>query len=340
LPLLESFNCFTRDTLFPSAGEWLPTPSKEILTRLLTQLPKIQQIELYLERKAKAEVTIQTYVKALKEIAKRADLNNPVEVELAISRYKKKDGEPCSNRWKNQCCDSYFHYCKVNNIQWERVHYQIDERSIQPPSPEKCLMLMTRASGQLSLKIDISIQTGLRPVEVTGIEKGLRVRDIHFDTKTITPTSAKGCNARPPIPITAELCARIQTHILKHNLAFNDRLFKEKSKSYGDSFRKMKNRLAIKLCDPSIKGIRLYDIRHAYITKMLRKIQNPEMVRIKVGHKRLNTTQKYFHLLADQSGELIVETTNDKERAKQLLTDDFTYQLTTPDGYMIFRKAK
>jgi len=43
------------------------------------------------------------------------------------------------------------------------------------------------------------------------------------------------------------------------------------------------------------------------------------------------TAQKYMPLLAGTNGEWIVEGTTDKERAKQLLAADFTYQLTTPD---------
>ena len=59
-----------------------------------------------------------------------------------------------------------------------------------------------------------------------------------------------------------------------------------------------------------------------------------------VGHKNLNTTQKYIHLTANETGEWVVEQTNDKERAKQLLKEDFSYVMTTPDGYMTFRKPK
>jgi len=59
-----------------------------------------------------------------------------------------------------------------------------------------------------------------------------------------------------------------------------------------------------------------------------------------MGHKKLDTTQKYLHLLAGTNGEWIVEGTTDNQRAKQLLTADFTYQLTTPDGTMLFKKAK
>jgi hypothetical protein len=73
----------------------------------------------------------------------------------------------------------------------------------------------------------------------------------------------------------------------------------------------------------------------------MRKIQNAEIVRQLVGHKRLNTTQKYIHLTADlNSGEWIIESTKDQKRVDELLTQDFTYILTTSDGYMKFRKPK
>ncbi len=47
-------------------------------------------------------------------------------------------------------------------------------------------------------------ETGLRPKEVTGTN-GLQVNDIHKDTKTLTARSLKGCNPRPPMPISDEL---------------------------------------------------------------------------------------------------------------------------------------
>jgi hypothetical protein len=59
-----------------------------------------------------------------------------------------------------------------------------------------------------------------------------------------------------------------------------------------------------------------------------------------MGHKQLNTTQKYLHLLNFDNGEWIVEGTTDKQRARELLEADFKYQLTTPDGTMLFKKPK
>jgi site-specific recombinase XerD len=200
-------------------------------------------------------------------------------------------------------------------------------------------MLVSSAKGELSIKLDISHQTGFRPIEITG-EKGLQAKDIHPDQDTITARITKGCNARPPIKVSKELIARLQTHIANHNLKPDDLLFTEDAKEYGKHFRQLRNRLAKKLNDTSFETIRLYDLRHAYATKQLRRTQNCEAVRIIMGHKQLNTTQKYLHLLGFQNGEWIVEGTTDKERAKQLLKEDFQYQLTTPDGTMLFRKPK
>jgi site-specific recombinase XerD len=189
------------------------------------------------------------------------------------------------------------------------------------------------------LKIDISRQTGLRPCEIQG-EFGLEARDIHPDQNTITARIHKGCDARPPIPITPELTARIQAYIQREYLTPQDRLFKGDSRRYGDAFRRFIKNLAKKMNDPTIKTTRLYDLRHAYCTKQLKRTQNTEIVRQIMGHKHLNTTQKYLHLQGFGNTDWIVEGTNDKERAKQLLREDFQYQFTTPDETMIFRKPK
>jgi site-specific recombinase XerD len=201
------------------------------------------------------------------------------------------------------------------------------------------MMLISSARLELSIKLDISAQTGLRPVEIQG-DKGLQAKNIHPDQNTITARITKGCNARPPLPIPKELTARLLDYITKHNIKPDEILFAGKARNYGKDYRVFRNRLAKKLQDPTIHTIRLYDLRHAYATKQLRRTQNAETVRILMGHKKLDTTQKYLHLLAGNNGEWLVEGTTDKERAKQLLEEDFQYQLTTPDGTMLFRKPK
>lgn len=301
---------------------------------------------LYLEGKGKSEGYISNIQRRLTILSRHANLENPQEVELAIARYKlinqvtkKQTNNPASKAYKGKLCDAYQAWCKFYKTVWEKPNYIAEERSIQPPTDERCLMLIHSARNELSLKIEISTQTGLRPCEIQGF-KGLKVKDIHTDQKTITALSAKKCNARPAMPISEELTTRLKTYITRKNLNQNDLLFTGKPARYSEHFRRFKIKLAKRTCEPSITSIRLYDLRHAYVTKQLRRTQNAEIVRQIVGHKKLNTTQKYMHLLANTNGEWLVESTTDQKRADELLKQDFTYILTTPDGYMKFRKAK
>jgi integrase len=294
---------------------------------------------LHLEGKGRSENTRTAYQKNLKALAIRASLKDTKAVELVIARYKKKNGRPITNNYKSKLCDHYATYCKFYKIEWEKPIYTPEPTTIQPPTQEKISMLISSARLELSIKLDISAQTGLRPIEIQG-DKGLQANNIHPDQNTITARITKGCNPRPPLPITKELTARLLDYITKHNIKTDEILFTGKARNYGKDYRVFRNRLAKKLQDPTIKTIRLYDLRHFYCTKQLRRTQNAEIVRQLMGHKKLDTTQKYLHLLAGNNGEWIVEGTTDKERAKQLLATDFTYQLTTPDGTMLFRKPK
>jgi integrase len=299
----------------------------------------VQAVCLELKRKGIEPTTLRTIAHCLKALSKKADLNNPLEVTDAISDYKKRNKQPASNGFKKKLCDSYQYYARHFELFWEKPHYKYEERGIQPPTTERCLQLIGAAQMPMSLKIQVSYETGLRPIEIQS-HKGLRVKDFHPDTKSLTSLNTKRCNARPAIGITEELTARLKTYISENKLQPEDYIFTFGNQTFSEQFRRFKLRLAKKLSDPTIATIRLYDLRHAYITRQLRKTQNAEIVRQMVGHKTLNTTQKYLHLTIQNTGEWIVESTNDKKRAEQLLLNDFKYELTTPDGYMMFRKPK
>lgn len=324
--------------------------SKYYQPLLIQQLPKIEQVLFYLERKDKTEGTRKVNQKALVSLAEKANLNDPIQVELTIARSKRKirtpdgkyiDGtQPTTKNWKAKLATAYGWYCKVHKIVWEdRPRYKADQRTIQPPTTEIIETFIAHCQRELPIKIQVSEETGLRPIEVTG-EKGLRIRDIHPETNTITAVNTKGCDARPPIKVSEELIIKLQTLITQKQLSINEPIFSGKPETYGQTFREARNRIAKELNQPQIKTIRLYDLRHYYVTKRLRKLRDAEKTRQDVGHKLLNTTQKYMHLIATAQIEWDVVSTTDPERADQLLTDDYEYVLTKPNGEMTFRKPK
>jgi hypothetical protein len=223
----------------------LPAQSAQS-AQYIQQLPSIENLLTHLEGKGRSKNTLTAYEKNLKALAIRADLKNTKAVELAIARYKKKNGRPCTNNYKSKLCDHYATYCKFHKIEWEKPIYTPEPTTIQPPTPERCSMLIAAAKGVLSLKIDISTQTGLRPIEVQG-EKGLQAKDIHPDQNTITARITKKCNPRPPLPISPELMTKIQAYITSRNLKPDGLLFTGDSRRYGEHYRRFRNRLAEKL---------------------------------------------------------------------------------------------
>jgi hypothetical protein len=101
----------------------------------------------------------------------------------------------------------------------------------------------------------------------------------------------------------------------------------------------MRNRLADKLKDPTLKTIRLYDLRHYFCTKKLNDIGNPDTVMFLMGHTKLTTTQRYMHLLNLNDVEWACMGATTAKEATQLIEAGFQY-VTTIEGIQLFRKRK
>jgi integrase len=102
----------------------------------------------------------------------------------------------------------------------------------------------------------------------------------------------------------------------------------------------MRNALAEKLHDPSIKNIRLYDLRHFYATMEYAKTKDILHVKQQMGHKKIETTLIYTQLLNLNDDEWTCKATNNTKDATALVESGFEYVATTPDGLMLFRKRK
>ena len=129
----------------------------------------------------KSDYSIEYTRKALTFISKHTALNEPEAVKAFIANLKVSDSYK-----KNLIC-SYNHYCKHYKIKWEMPKYIQEARNIALPTQEKLNMLIAKAGKTLSPKLQLSKETGLRPIALCN----LRVKDIDLDHKTINPTTAK-----------------------------------------------------------------------------------------------------------------------------------------------------
>jgi integrase len=272
--------------------------------------------------------TIRNTDKALSHLARHSNLQNPESVQAYISQKQVSEG------YKRILCIAYKKFAKFTNIQWEMPKYQENAKAIKIPTKEKVEMLIAKAKSPLSIKLQISAETGFRPVEVLG----LRVKDIDPEKRLLYPTTAKHGKAKIG-KMSIKLTEILTEYVHKHKLNTNDKLFNGTPDGYGESYREMRNQLAAKLHDPSIKTIRLYDLRHYYATMEYAKTRDILHVMQQMGHKQIKTTLIYTQLLNLNEDEWTCKTAKTVEEATQLIEAGFEY-IQDIDGIKLYRKRK
>ena len=290
----------------------------------------IENVLIDMKKNNRSNYTINFTRKALNLFSRLTSLKEPEAIKMVIA-----DMKDVTNGYKRNLCIAYNKYAKFYGIAWNMPRYKPEAKNISLPSRDKLLMLIANARKNLSIRLQMSMETGMRPVELTR----LKVKDIDFDHNKANPITAKNGCARS-IPISDNLKTKLQELIIRKNLKPADRLFaKLDAEHYGKQYRQMRNNLAKKLNDPTIQQIRLYDFRHYFCTKKLYEINNPYTVMVLMGHRKLETTQRYMHLMNLNDDEWTVSGATTAQEATKLLEAGFTYQ-TTIEGIQLFRKRK
>jgi integrase len=281
-----------------------------------------------MKNNGKADTTIKFTDKALTYISKHANLNEPEQVKHFIAN------KTVTNGTKRDYCIAYNRFCEYYGIQWQMPKYKQQAKRRRIPTTEKIDMLIARASKRLSLKLRISKETGIRPVEL----HNLKVKDVDTDQRTIYPTTAKN-GAPRTLKISSNLNVALQNHINKNKLNQNDKLFKGTASNYAHCYVRMRNNLADKLDNQSLKSIRLYDFRHYFATRLYAKTRDILYVKQQMGHKNVETTLIYTQLLNIHDQEWTCKTATNVKEATQLIGNGFEY-VTELDGIKLFRKRK
>jgi len=276
-----------------------------------------------------SKCTIKTYDKALFYLSKHADLNKPEQVKQYIAN------KQTSTSHKKNLCLAYNKYCKYYKIEWQMPKYTQQAKMIRIPTKAQIESLIASASPMLSIKLTISKETGLRPIELSN----LKAKDIDLEQRTIYPTTAKH-GAPRRLKVSNNLNATLENHINTFKLEPNDKLFKGTADYYGKNYRVMRNRLAKKLNKPELKTIRLYDFRHYFATRLYAKTKDILFVKQQMGHRKIETTLVYTQLLnINEEEEYTCRVATNTKEDTELIESGFEY-VTERDGLKIYRKRK
>jgi integrase len=169
-----------------------------------------------------------------------------------------------------------------------------------------------------------------------------------LNEKSINPLSQEFCvhalaraknGSSKTLKISTNLKDVLQGHVDRYKLNPTDKLFKGNADDYGKHYRAMRNALAEKLHDPTLRNIRLYDLRHYFATTSYAKTRDILLVKRQMGHKKIETTLIYTQLLDLNDDEWICKTASSVNEAKALIEAGFEY-IQEIDGIRLYRKRK
>jgi integrase len=281
-----------------------------------------------MKKQGYSEHTINFVRKALNVLLKGCGLDDPERVKNYIARLDTADF------YKRNLCYAYEHVLKLKGLSWEKPRYYACDRLPKIPEEKTIDMIIAASSPKLALKLSISKETGLRPVELLA----MKVKDFDLDNGIIYPATAKHGSARA-LKITTKTLEMLKTYIHRKNFTVNEKLFTQKSEYYSKSFRYVRNKISKKLEDPSIKTIRLYDLRHFFATKLYHQTKDILFVKAQMGHRKINTTLRYTQLIELKEDSFTVKVASTIDEFTSFLESGFEY-ITDYGESKVLRKRK
>lgn len=288
---------------------------------------KVFNVLWQLKKNGYAEETIKGYSKRLRHLEQNTDLEDP---ELVKEHIAKKD---VSNAYKEAFVNAYVHYVEYYGLNWKKPIYQRNARLPNVPTTEQVNMIIANSGTKYSMIFSILRDTGLRPIEL----HRLTLRDIDLEHGIIYPETAKNGSARS-LELKPSTLAMLKKYVSEKDLKMNERMFPT-TKVMSHVWCRVRNRTAGKLHLPELKKYRLYDLRHYFATMLYHRTKLILLVKAKLGHKDINNTLIYTHLVNFSEDEYTTATATTVEEACKLINVGYEY-VTEIEGTKIFRKRK
>jgi integrase len=281
-----------------------------------------------MKKEAYEDTTIKATAKRLRHLERNCNLADPESVKRYVAN------KQCSNGFKETLIETYAIYMRSIGRTWNQPFYNRYDKLPKIPLEQKLDLLIANARTRMSLFLSMEKDLGTRPIELTW----LKVSDVDLNNGVTNITGAKhtvGRNGRLK-PRTLEM---LNKYITQKKLKQTDRIFPATAQTICEIYRRMRNDLATKLQDPTIRQIRLYDFRHFKASMEYHKTKDLLYVKALLGHKDLRTTLRYTQLLELGSDEYTCKVAKTLEEATNLIENGFEY-VTEMDGLKLFKKRK
>jgi integrase len=274
-----------------------------------------------------AESTIKVTDRRLRLIAKTVNREDTDKVTEYLANKEGKNG------YLDSLASAYERYTRYNEIIWKKPYIK---RSSQPPyvpTTEETSILISNAGTKYSLFLSMLRDGGFRPIEM----ERMKLKWLDLNRGIVNVETAKYGLGRS-LKLKESTIAMLKDYLARNDFNLNGNLFPP-VKTMRSVYTKIRKRTATKLKKPELLKISMYSFRHYFATMLYHKMKDILHVKEQMGHKRLETTLIYTHLVNFQDDEFTTATAKTIESACKLIEAGFEY-VTEMEGVKIFRKPK
>ena len=220
----------------------------------------------------------------------------------------------------------------MNNIQWVRPKYKGTNKLPFIPLESEIDSLIAYCGKKTSTILQLLKETGMRIGEALGLEW----KDVNFEKRTILLNNPeKHSNARC-FQISEKLCSMMLRLKKDDKLVFGT----GSHHSVICNFNHQRRKAAVALANPRFRQIHFHTLRHWKATTEYHKTKDILYVMRLLGHKSINNTLIYTHLIDfEHSDEHTSATAKTVEESQKLIEAGFDY-VTEIEGIKLFRKRK
>ena len=278
----------------------------------------------WLKKQGYSETTIKNRMTQLGTLVnKGANLFDPESVKEVIAKQTWVQGS------KLQYVTVYSTYLPMIGRTWDPPRYKPVEKMPLVPREKEIDQLISSASKKLATFLQVLKETGAR----SGEAWQLKWLDIDLQSNTLAITPEKNGHPRM-FRISTNLVAMLKNLPKKSERVFNGQLPNMRRK-----FHTLRRCLTAKLQNQRFMRITFHSFRHWKATMEYHKTKDIVHVMRLLGHKRIENTMVYTHLIDFKSEEYSAKVAKTLEEAAELIEAGFDY-VTDIDGAKLFKKRK
>ena len=270
------------------------------------------------------ESTILNTVSSLKPIARRTNLLDPEQAKHYLAK------ATLSENRKDKLTQDLARFYRYKSIPFNKPHYTRIEKLPFIPTETEVDQLIAACGKKTACFLQLLKETGMRAGEAWN----LKWIDIDQERSTVNVTPEK--NSRPrQLHLSTRLIAMLNGQVKTYSHVFrnpsvNPLTSLERFRRNYEETRKM---IAVKVQNPRINSISFKTLRRFKATMEYHKTKDILHVMQLLGHKNIQNTLVYAHLVNWESDESVSKVAKTVKEAQELVEAGFDYVTLKDTNY-------